>query len=99
VNISTNFLSFWQGGSSRSGDIAEFMSYLTCLTVSVESKSSLETSYHCRVGDGLLTGRKKISVCMYGFFFVGQELCISVGLHTENWFLQQLDVLDHLARS
>lgn len=69
MNISTNFLSFWQGGSSRSGDIAEFMSYLTCLTVSVESKSSLETSYHCRVGDGLLTGRKKISVCMYVFFF------------------------------
>ena len=87
-------MSFWQGGSSRSGDIAEFMSYLTCLTVSVESKSSLETSYHCRVGDGLLTGRKKISVCMYVFFFfVGQERGISVGSRTENWFLQQFDVL------
>ena len=78
MNVSTNFLSFWQGGSSRSGDIAEFMSYLTCLTVSVESKSSLETSYHCRVGDGLLTGMEKIL-----FYFVGQEQCISVGLHRE----------------
>ena len=60
---STKFLSF-QASSSRSGDIAEFMSYLTCLTVSVENKSTLETTYHCRVGDGLLTGREKI----YQFF-------------------------------
>ena len=83
MNISTNFLSFWQGGSSRSGDIAEFMSYLTCLTVSVESKSSLETSYHCRVGDGLLTGREKISVCMYVFFCRPKTVYFSWFTHRE----------------
>ena len=63
----TMFLSF-QASSSRSGDIAEFMSYLTCLTVSVENKSTLETTYHCRVGDGLLTGREKI--CRVFFYVV-----------------------------
>ena len=48
-----------QPSSSHSGDIAEFMSSLTCLTVSVESKSKVETVYLCRVDDGLLTGRKR----------------------------------------